>query len=60
MRTFPSVEARQQTLDAFYDSEAWLTRHDAEVIAMIASYSMAVLDAPPPLIDQLVAGLAPA
>lgn len=57
LRAYPSIGARQAALDTFYGSEAWLSRHDEAVMAMIASYSTVVLDAAPPLIDALVSGL---
>ncbi len=44
LRAYPSLEARQAQLDAFYDSDEWLEKHDAPVMAMIESYNTCVLD----------------
>jgi hypothetical protein len=42
IRRFPSLPDREAQLDRFYGSEEWLTRHDAEVMAMIECYSTCV------------------
>lgn len=53
IRAFASLDARQAALDAFYGSEAWLSRQEEAVMAMIASYNTVVLDASPELIERL-------
>lgn len=57
LRAFPSLAVREAALDWFYGSEEWLTRHDAAVMAMIASYTTVVLAAAPGLAETLTAGL---
>ena len=45
VRAFPSAEERGLQLEQFYGSEEWLTRHDAEVMAMIDHYRPCVIEA---------------
>jgi mannose-6-phosphate isomerase-like protein (cupin superfamily) len=45
LRAYASAEERTRKLDAFYGSEEWLTRYDAEVIGMIETYNTVVLPA---------------
>ena len=45
IRAFSSVAARERQLAEFYGSEEWLTRHDEAVMAIIDSYSTAVVEA---------------
>jgi hypothetical protein len=44
LRRFPSIAEREAQLERFYGSEEWLDRHDAEVMAMIETYSTCVVE----------------
>lgn len=44
VRRFPSLVERETQLERFYGSDEWLSRHDTEVMAMIANYSTCVVD----------------
>ena len=44
VRRFPSLGEREAQLARFYGSEEWRTQHDAEVMAMIDSYSTCVVE----------------
>lgn len=44
VRRFPSLAEREAQLARFYGSEEWRTQHDAEVMAMIDSYSTCVVE----------------
>jgi ketosteroid isomerase-like protein len=57
IRGFPSVAARQQSEDAFYGSQEWLTGPRAAVLADIAAYTTAVVRLDAATIDRLHAGL---
>ena len=43
VRRFASLAEREEQLARFYGSEEWLSRHDAEVMAMIDTYSTCVV-----------------
>lgn len=57
IRAFPSLEARDRQLGEFYGSEEWLTRHDADVMAMIDHYSTCVIEADESAIDALASAV---
>lgn len=44
VRRFPSLPEREAQLERFYGSKEWLSRHDAEVMAMIDTYSTCVVE----------------
>ncbi|WP_131736809.1 NIPSNAP family protein [Actinomadura roseirufa] len=58
LRAFPSVEAREKALTAFYGSREWNDDHDGPVMALIASYNTAVLPASAETARSLAADLA--
>ncbi len=45
VRAFSSVEDRDERLDAFYGSAEWRQRYREQVLAMIDSYHVALLEA---------------
>ena len=47
IRAFSSADERSQTIARFYNSEEWRSKYDARVMALIASYETAVLQASP-------------
>ena len=44
IRAFASLEQRDAQLGTFYGSDEWLSQHDAQVMAMIATYSTCVIE----------------
>jgi hypothetical protein len=54
---YPSVERRQQVLDAFYGSEEWMENYEETVMPLIESYHTVVVPAAPSAIEALSAGL---
>ena len=44
-RSYASIEERETVLKDFYGSDEWMTRFDADVMAMIESYHTIVVDA---------------
>jgi ketosteroid isomerase-like protein len=57
VRAFPSVPERQQSEDAFYGSQEWLTGPRAAVLADIDTYATVVVRLDAATIDRLRAGL---
>ena len=55
MRAYPSLEAREQSLQGFYGSEEWAQRFNDRVTGMIESYNTVVLERDP-FIGKLTAG----
>ena len=53
MRAFPSLEAREKALNAFYGSDEWAKRFNAKVTGMIESYNTIVLDASDPAVRTI-------
>lgn len=60
VRVHPSVEARQQSLDAMFGSAEWLMEEEEEVLEMIESYNTCVVEADEQLIEAIRADLIPA
>ena len=44
LRSFASLQERQEQLDAFYGSREWLDTYDEQVMSMIETYHVVVLD----------------
>jgi NIPSNAP protein len=53
IRAFASPDARAAALKGFYGSEEWKTKYDDEVLAMIDTYNVLVLDATDPAVAAL-------
>jgi hypothetical protein len=53
MRAYPTLEAREKGLAAFYGSEEWETRFNATVMGMIDTFNTIVLDTSDPAIKAL-------
>jgi NIPSNAP len=47
VRSFRSAAERDERLDAFYGSEEWQTQHRERVVALIDSFHVLLLPAPP-------------
>lgn len=58
VRAHPSVNARQQALDAMFGSDEWLINQEEAVLGMIESYNTCVVEASEPLIEAIRTGLA--
>ena len=57
IRAYPSVEGRQETLDALFGSDEWLMNQEEDVWGMIESYNTCVVEASEPLVEALRTGL---
>ena len=57
IRTYPSVDARQDSVDAFFGSDEWLMNQEEEVWGMIESYNTCVLEADERLVEAMRTGL---
>lgn len=53
VRAFDSLERRIEQEEAFYGSELWLKNYDAKVMAMIDSYTTAVIHIDPETVERL-------
>lgn len=56
MRAYPSLEHRTKVLDAFYGSKEWMENYDADIMAMIDTYTTVVRPATPALLRELDRG----
>jgi len=57
IRAYPSVEARQDALDALFGSDEWLMNQEDEVLGMIESYNTCVVEVDEALIGAMRTGL---
>ena len=57
VRVHPSVEARQESLDAMFGSSEWLMEEEEEVMGMIESYNTCVVEADEALIEAIRSSL---
>jgi len=57
IRAYPSVEARQEAMDALFGSDDWLMNQEEDVLGMIESYNTCVVEAAEPLIEEMRTGL---
>ena len=53
IRAYASLEARQQSQDAFYGSDEWLRGPREEILALIDTYTSIVLELDDATIDEL-------
>lgn len=57
VRAHPSVEARQEAMDAMLGSDEWLMDQEETVLEMIESYNTCVVEASDILIEAIRTGL---
>ncbi|MDP9423703.1 MAG: NIPSNAP family protein [Pseudomonadota bacterium] len=57
VRAHPSVETRQEAMDAMFGSDEWLMNQEEEVLGMIESYNTCVIEACEPLIEAMRTGV---
>lgn len=60
IRTFPGIEERQRSEDAFYGSDGWIKGPRAATLADIDSYTTVVVRLDDPIVDALRKALGPA
>lgn len=53
IRAYPSLEARSESLEAFYGSEEWKPRYEPTVMGMIETFNTVVLDSRDPALAAI-------